>query len=641
MRWPDFTHADLLDAALATTGSVVLALRPDHTVCYWNAHAERLYRLPAAEAVGIDYVARFIAPEQQALIAADIRKVLAGEPTWDFEDDSVLADGSRRTLVWNVRRFGNEQGEVCGIVASGYDITARKEAERTFRLVWDHSTEGLLIGGGPGIVDCNPAALAMLGLDDPAQLIGRHPLEFSPEYQPDGARSAEKARRMDAITRELGEHRFEWVHCRPDGTPVPTAVHVRVAKLDGRPRTVIAWLDLTEQHATVEREAALREQLARAQKLDALGHLAGGIAHDFNNLLSAIGGSVELALADVPPTSGAATELRLALDTTARAAALVRQLLAFGRQREARHTTLDLGELVRASEPLWRRVLPASVALIVEVPAVPAPLLGDASQLEQVCMNLLVNARDAMPEGGELRVRVSVAGPPAASRVCLEVCDTGMGMPPSVLDRVFDPFFTTKPLGSGTGLGLAVVYGVVSAHDGTVSIDSRVGEGTAVRVEFPAAGDVAASVPATSSESNATGAPAGGHTLLLVEDEPAVRGALARLLRRGGYTVLEATHGAEALTLWHEHADRVGMVLSDVRMPVMNGPDLARQLRSGGSRTPVVLMSGFADEALTDALPEGVVRVLAKPFSAADLLAAVRSALAAETMARPATQGLP
>ncbi len=640
MRWPHFLDSELLASAMATTGSVVLALRPDHTICFWNRAAERLYGLRAEEAMGRDYVATFIAPEQQALIAADIRKVLAGDPTWDFEDDSVLADGSRRTLIWNVQRFENAAGEVCGIVAAGHDITARKDAERAFRLVWDQSTEGLLLGGGPGIIDCNPAALAMLGLTDRAQLVGRHPLEFSPAVQPDGEPSSLKARRMDALTRERGEHRFEWVHCRPDGTPVPTAVHVRLATLDGRKLTVIAWHDLTEQRANAEREAALREQLAQSRKLDALGHLAGGIAHDFNNLLTAIGGSVELAMMDVPADSPAAQELRLAQETAVRASALVRQLLAFGRQRDVSYQSLDMAALVREAQPLWRRLLPASVSLVTDVPAGPLVVWGDPGQLEQVLMNLLVNARDAMASGGEVRVRLAAVGSREAGRACLEVVDTGAGIAPDVRERVFDPFFTTKPVGSGTGLGLAVVYGIVSAHDGTVAIESVLGEGTVVRVELPLS---SSPLPQPTADGVATvdgRGPATSRAVLLVEDEPAVRGALSRVLERAGYAVLQATHGAEALTVWHANAERVALVLSDVRMPVMSGPDFVRQLRGMGARTPVLLMSGFADEELVRELPTGVVQVLAKPFPSARLLSAVREALAAQRR-EVATEGLP
>jgi PAS domain S-box-containing protein len=640
MRWPAFNESELLASAMATTGSVVLALRPDHTICYWNRAAERLYGLRADEARGRDYVATFIAPEQQALIAADIRKVLAGTPTWDFEDDSVLADGSRRTLIWNVCRFENAAGEVCGIVAAGHDITARKDAERAFRLVWDRSTEGLLLGGGPGIIDCNPAALAMLGLTDRSQLVGRHPMAFSPTVQPDGEASVEKARRMDAITKERGEHRFEWVHCKPDGTPVPTAVHVRLATLDGRKLTVIAWHDLTEQRATAEREAALREQLAHSRKLDALGHLAGGIAHDFNNLLTAIGGSVELALLDVPGDSPAATELRLAQETTVRASALVRQLLAFGRQRDSSYQSLDLVALVRSAEPLWRRLLPASVALVTEAPAGPLVVWGDAGQLEQVLMNLLVNARDSMPSGGEVRVRLAVVGARERSPARLAVADTGDGIAPEIRERVFDPFFTTKPVGSGTGLGLAVVYGIVSAHDGTVEIESTLGEGTVLRVELPLSSSPIAPEPVYGGAAADGTAPATSRVVLLVEDEPAVRGALSRLLERAGYVVLQAAHGAEALTVWHANADRVALVLSDVRMPVMSGPDLVRKLRGMGARTPVLLMSGFADEELIRDLPASVAQVLAKPFPSAELLRAMREALADPRNA-VAGEGLP
>jgi two-component system, cell cycle sensor histidine kinase and response regulator CckA len=642
MPWPAFDPSALLESAMDTTGSVVLALRPDHSICYWNRAAERLYGLRRDEALGLDYVATFIVPEQREAIAADIRKVLGGVPTWGFEDDSVVADGTRRTLVWNVRRFENAVGEVCGIVAAGMDITERKEAEAAFRLVWDQSTEGLLLGGGPGIVDCNPAALAMLGLTDRSQLVGRHPVEFSPEFQPDGSRSAEKAERMDAITRAQDEHRFEWVHQRPDGTPVPTAVHVRRTTLHGRLITVIAWHDLTEQYARAEREHALREQLLQSQKLDALGHLAGGIAHDFNNLLTALRGSVELALADVPTESSAAGELRLAQETTIRAAALVRQLLAFGRQRASSRAAIDVGTLVRGAEPLWRRLLPASIALAIDVPSTPLLVWADAGQLEQVLVNLLVNARDAMPAGGEIRVRATLRRSELPAVVCLEVSDTGEGIAPSLLERVFDPFFTTKPVGSGTGLGLAVVYGIVSSHDGTVEVDSALGRGTTVRVALPlatsevepSAGDAVPLVPADPAiDATSPG------TVLLVDDEPAVRGALSRVLRRAGHEVLEATHGAEALTVWHANASRIAVVVSDVRMPVMSGPEFVRQLWALGSRTPVLLMSGFADAALTRDLPGSVARILGKPFATAELLAALRAI--ASPAAAESPEGLP
>lgn len=642
MPWPTFDPAALLESAMDTTGSVVLALRPDHSICYWNRAAERLYGLGRDDALGLDYVATFIVPEQREAIAADIRKVLGGEPTWGFEDDSVVADGTRRTLIWNVRRFENADGEVCGIVAAGMDITERKEAEAAFRLVWDQSTEGLLLGGGPGIVDCNPSALAMLGLTDRAQLVGRHPVEFSPEFQPDGARSVDKSARMDAITREQAEHRFEWVHQRVDGTPVPTAVHVRRTILNGRNVTVIAWHDLTEHYARIEREQVLRDQLLQSQKLDALGHLAGGIAHDFNNLLTVLRGSVELALADVSSESPAATELRVAQETTIRAAALVRQLLAFGRQRASTRAAIDVGTLIRGAEPLWRRLLPASIALAIDVPSVPLLVWADPGQLEQVVVNLLVNARDAMPSGGEIRVRATLRRSERPAVVCLEVSDTGEGIAPSLLERVFDPFFTTKPVGSGTGLGLAVVYGIVSSHEGTVQVESELGRGTTIRVALPMATPEAGGSERDDVEPVAAVValePRDWGTVLLVDDEPAVRGALSRVLRRAGHDVLEATHGAEALTVWHANASRIAAVVSDVRMPVMSGPEFVRQLWALGSRTPVLLMSGFADAALTRDLPGSVTRILGKPFATAELLAALRETMAPSAVAP--SQGLP
>lgn len=636
MPLSDLAELRLLETAANVTGSVVLALDLQHRVIFWNRAAEELYGVSTQDASGLDYVATFIVPEQREAIAADIQKVLGGEPTWGFEDDSMTVEGKRRTLVWNVHRLVDAAGIVRGILASGYDVTSRKDAERAFRLVWNQSTEGLLLGDGPGVIDCNPTALDMLGLTDRMQLVGRHPHEFSPEFQPDGIASREKARRMDEITRERGEYRFEWVHQKLDGTPVPTAVHVRRVMMDGRPITVIAWLDLTEQHAVAAREADLQARLLRSKKLDALGHLAGGIAHDFNNLLSAISGSLDLAILDVDSQSAAAAELRVAQETTVRAASLVRQLLTFGRQNKKAYWAFDLSAHIAASEAMLRRLLPPSITLTMQASPRPLFVLGDASQLDQVVVNLVVNARDAMRDGGVLTLRVGPGEGGQAATARLEVTDSGPGIDGDVLDRVFDPFFTTKPIGAGTGLGLAVVYGLVSSHDGTVHIESTVGVGTSVRVDLPLIATPPQTSAAATADADATreGVVASGGAnvnaggvLLIVEDDSSVRRTLCRIARRAGYDVLEATQGAEALTIWHTRQHDIRAVLSDVRMPVMSGPEFVRQLRTLGSRVPVVLMSGFADAELTRSLPAGVTQVLAKPFVAAELLSALRAAL--------------
>lgn len=323
-------------------------------------------------------------------------------------------------------------------------------------------------------------------------------------------------------------------------------------------------------------------------------------------------------------------------DTTVRAANLVRQLLTFGRQGESACDVFDLAARVQSEEPLLRRLLPPAVSLTMELCAEPLFVLGDASQIEQVVVNLLVNARDALTDGGDITLRVSAAVGGTAACARLEVIDTGPGMAPELLDRVFDPFFTTKPVGTGTGLGLAVVYGVVSAHDGTVQIESSVGAGTTVRVELPLVPAPETALPADHVPADPAMTPVSstGDVVLLVEDEPAVRRTLVRLLERDGYTVLAATHGAEALTVWHSNASVIRAVVSDVRMPVMSGPEFVRQLRAAGSRLPVVLMSGFADTELTRTLPPGVTDVLSKPFVASEMLRAVKSAVAGEGVAR-------
>jgi two-component system cell cycle sensor histidine kinase/response regulator CckA len=274
------------------------------------------------------------------------------------------------------------------------------------------------------------------------------------------------------------------------------------------------------------------------------------------------------------------------------------------------------------------------MTLTLELAPHPLHVSGDKSQLEQVLVNLVVNARDAISDGGSIVVRLTRGGEqkPYAR---LEVSDNGPGMPAEVLDRVFDPFFTTKPVGAGTGLGLSVVYGVVSAHDGLVHIESAIGHGTSVRVDLPLSAKpeslVASANPVDDTPEGTEQGTTRGELVLLVEDEAAVRRTVQRLLEHAGYTVIAATHGAEALTLWHAHSANVRVVLSDVRMPVMSGPEFVRQLRVAGSRLPVVLMSGFADVELTRSLPAGVRELLQKPFATAELFRAVREALASRS----------
>ncbi len=614
----------MLGAIIDTSGSVILGLTADHRIFAWNRAAEQLYQTARARAMGMDYVASFIAPEHQEAVAADIEQVLAGKVTLNYEDDSILPDGTRRTLIWNVTRVLDASGAPYGIVATGQDITERKEAEERFRLIFEHALDGLLLSDSTGVIDCNPAALRILGLTDKDQLIGRRPAEFSPEFQPDGARSDEKSRTLGTTTREQGALTFDWTHQRPDGTQVPVDVSVRHASLAGRRVSIVSWRDQSRREELEQARKAIEHRLNTAHKMEAVGQLAGGVAHDFNNLLAAIRNSIQLAVYEVPAEFAIRQDLEQALQTTERAARLTGQLLAFSRSQSRAPGAVDIAAVVREGVPLLRTSLPPDVTVHVDADVDVATVRVDKSQFEQVVLNLVLNARDAMPRGGELSLTVRVDA--AARQVHLTVSDTGIGMDAPTQQRIFEPFFTTKPVGTGTGLGLAVVYGVVTQAGGTVRAESELARGTQIHVVLPLSDDA----PAESVGAASDGAPIAG-TVLLVDDDAAVRSTTRRLLQHRQFTVLEAGNGAEALRLFTAERDRVTIMLTDVRMPVMDGVRLAHAVRAIDATLPIVFFSGYDEIDAEEVESLQDVPLLAKPFSLEKLIAALRDAMTGRT----------
>ena len=621
-HFPTMNPADsaMLAAVVDTSGSIILGLRPDHRIFAWNRAAEQLYQTPREEAIGLDYIETFLAPEHRAAVRDDIQQVLAGKRTLNFEDDSLLPDGTRCTLLWNVTRVLDAAGTPVGIVATGLDITGRKEAEERFRLVFEHASDGLLISDERGVLDCNPAALALLGLTSREQLLGRMPAEFSPTLQPDGVPSAQKSRQLGAITLEQGAHTFDWVHQRPDGTMVPVEVSVQHSRLNNERVSIVSWRDQSRR-LEVERERAVVEQrLHVAQKMEAVGQLAGGVAHDFNNLLAALRNSIQLAIQEVPRELSIHTDLELALRTTERASALTGQLLAFSRQQGRDVQRIDLTQVVQELMPLLRAALPVAVTLHVAVHGTPVHVTADRGQMEQALLNLVLNARDAMPRGGALSITVRPDS--AGTQAILTVTDTGDGMDAAVQARMFEPFFTTKPLGSGTGLGLAVVYGVITQHGGTIRVESAPSAGTSLHIALPLSD--AEPQTAISATPPSVARPV---TVLLVDDDRAVRSTTRRLLERSKFTVVDVDSAATALERFRAEPGAFDVLLTDIRMPGMDGVQLAQAVRDIMPRFPVVFISGYGDvgDQHLDAMTS--VQLVAKPFAAEKLFAALRHAV--------------
>jgi two-component system, cell cycle sensor histidine kinase and response regulator CckA len=396
---------------------------------------------------------------------------------------------------------------------------------------------------------------------------------------------------------------------------------------------ILYLLDTTEQRA-------LQEQFTQAQKMQAVGQLAGGVAHDFNNVLTAIIGYSDLLLASHRPTDPSFQDIMQIKQNANRAASLVRQLLAFSRRQTLRPQLMQLNDSVSDVQMLLKRLLGEKVELDLKYGRDLWAIKADVNQFEQVVVNLAVNARDAMPRGGKLTLRTSnvtdtqsaaynYKGLVPAEYVLIEVEDTGTGMSPEVMEKIFEPFFTTKDIGKGTGLGLAMVFGIIKQSNGYIFCDSVIGRGTTFRVFLPRY------IP-TEEESapvkiDETRAPAqdltGQGTILLVEDEEAVRAFGARALRSRGYTVLEAGSGVEALELVEDHGDEIALVVSDVVMPEMDGPTLFTELRKLGRKYQFVFASGYAEEAFKKNLPEAEQEdfiFLPKPYSLKQLIEAVK-----------------
>jgi nitrogen-specific signal transduction histidine kinase len=390
--------------------------------------------------------------------------------------------------------------------------------------------------------------------------------------------------------------------------------------------------DITERRRS---EAALRESeelLRQSQKMEAIGRLAGGVAHDFNNLLTAIGGYCSLALLDFPADDPRREYLEEIQRAGERGASLTKQLLASGRKQLLSPRLLDLNALVDDLTSLLRRVIGEDIELEWLRGSAPAVILADAGQVEQIIMNLAINARDAMPQGGSLSIASSSVqvdlGAPAkrsAPYVLLTVSDTGLGMDEETMARMFEPFFTTKDLGKGTGLGLSTVYGIVEQLNGFIRAESALGHGTVFEVYFPERERTSISVH---PESIAPVARGGDETVLLVEDESQVRRLVFEVLQARGYKVLAAKDGLEAIPLEENYADRIDLLITDVVMPGMSGRELAKHVTAARPDTKVLFMSGYTDDAV---LRHGVTgpgtAFLQKPFALEDLLQRVRALL--------------
>jgi PAS domain S-box-containing protein len=577
----------------------------------------------------------------------DVRRALAGETV---ETVHQLGD---RTFEVRYVPLAVDEGTAGGTIGVALDITDRMRAEsvarqtdRRFRSLIENASDVIAVVGADGTLTfASPSVERLLGMPRDT-LEGRSVLELAHPDERDYVRERLRRTVENEGTPEQSDFR---VRHGDGGWRVVEVVATSLLHDPAVRGIVLNVRDITERH---EARRALEEsqaKLLQAQKMEAVGRLAGGVAHDFNNLLTAISGNAELLLDDLPRDALAREDVEEIRRAAARAAGLTRQLLAFSRQQVLQPRVVALNDSVAGVEKMLRRLIGEDVELATELQPGLGHVRADPGQMEQVLLNLAVNARDAMPEGGRLEVRTAdaVLGEDEARQysyvepgdyVLLSVRDTGTGMDETTLASAFEPFFTTKPAGKGTGLGLSTVYGIVKQSGGYVWIDSAPGEGTTVRIYLPRV-DAPADDPADPAPS-----PAGGsgrrETLLVVEDEQTVRRIATRTLRRAGYRVLAASDGEEALAISAAHPGPIHLLMTDVVMPRMGGRDLAAHLRRERREMRVLFNSGYSEAAVaTHGVLEPGTWFIGKPFTPEGLLARVREVLDATVTGEGAASG--
>jgi PAS domain S-box-containing protein len=607
---------------------------------WWSAEMYRICGVePSSFRPSYESFLGLLPDDDRARFTSAVSQAVAAQRTLEIEHRIVRPDGSVRFVSSIGRVVVDEHRRATRITGATQDITERKAAEETvlrserrLRTIFDAEPACVKLVSGDGtLLDMNRAGLAIIGARDRSDVIGRPAVELvhpddRAQYQRmhEAAYAGSPSRLEFRVVGLTGDER--WV----DAHAVPFDVIV-----EGREaRAVISVTsDVTERKR-------LEEQLRHSQKMEAVGRLAGGVAHDFNNLLTVIQGFSALMLMrvqDRPDLAGELSEIHKAAE---RAAQLTRQLLAFSRRQLLMPRVLDLNQIVAGMEKMLRRVV--SEAIDVQIVSAPQlqPVKADPGQMEQLIMNLVVNASDAMPQGGRLTISTANVtldaefvrrhqGSAAGHYAALTVEDTGTGMAADVLARAFEPFFTTKELGKGTGLGLSTVYGLVKQSGGYITIDSIPGSGTKVTSYLPVVSAAADVAPSRTQTAPAAG---GTETILLVEDEAGVRELVRTILESHGYKVLPAQDGDEALAIEAGYQGEIHLLLSDVIMPGLSGPALTERILERRPNVAVLFVSGHAGE---KAVELGIDReragFLQKPFTPRLLAQAVRERLDAAT----------
>ena len=637
-----------LASIIQSSHDAVIGETLDQVITSWNPGAERLYGYTAAEITG-RHIEMLIPPEDRAREAAVVAAVARGERVDQYQTRRLRKDGTAVEVSLTLSPIADRSGTIVGVATVARDVTERQRADARFRGLMEAAPDAMVCVARDGRIALVNAQTERLFGYDRDELVGQ-PVEM---LVPNAVRDVHPGHRASYVAdprpRPMGAE-MQLAGRRRDGSTFPAEISLAAMGTDdgflvtAAVRDVTARLEIAAERERLRTQAErdkLERHLHQSQRLESLGQLAGGVAHDFNNLLSVISNYAAFAGEEVARETpderwqAVRDDIAQVQQAAERAAGLTHQLLAFARQEMIQPRVLDINNVVLSVEQLLVRTLGEHVELITDLAAGLPLVLADPGQIEQVLVNLAVNARDAMPHGGKLVIHTaSTSIDEAASQgqmppgpyVALKVSDTGTGIPKDVLNRVFEPFFTTKTKGEGTGLGLATVYGIITQAGGHVRIYSEPGLGTSLTALLPVTEqDIAPAAPPPAEPQHGH-----GQTVLVVEDEPAMREVTRRILDRNGYRVVAAASGDEALGVLASQLDHIDVLLTDVIMPRMQGRELADKICILQPAAQVVFMSGYTQGLLgQQGILEPGVHLIEKPFSETTLLTKLHEILSA------------
>jgi two-component system cell cycle sensor histidine kinase/response regulator CckA len=643
-----------LSTTLDSIGDGVIATDTEGCIVRINPVAERLTGWAEEEALGrrLEEVFRVINEETGLAVESPVTRVLREGTVVGLADQSVLVarDGTSRAVADSGAPIRDEQGALRGTVLVFRDQTEQRRGERLLKesearkgAILEAALDCIVTIDQNGIVrEFNPAAEKTFGYPR-SEAVGQTLQEL---LIPPSLRSAHN--RAFAHYLATGEgpilgKRVEIKAMRKGGEEFPVELAVVPIRAGGALGFTAYIRDLTDRQQAAEAlklseqsRKETEEQLRQAQKMEAVGTLAGGIAHDFNNLLSVILSYGDLLLEDLKPSDPMRDDLEQIIRAGRRAHDLTRQMLAFSRQQVLQPRVVDINRTVGATTRMLKRLIGEDIELSLNTAAVSPNVFVDPGQIEQVLMNLVLNARDAMPQGGKLTIETGNLtfddryasehlGVSPGRHIMLSVTDTGFGMDANVRSRIFEPFFTTKEKGKGTGLGLSTVFGIVKQSGGSIWVYSEPGQGTAFKIYLP---EVDASKTPISIEASEAARQRGTETVLLVEDDPQVRTLTLTILRRHGYQVLQAASGDEALAQSERHQGAIQLLLTDVIMPRMSGRELAERIAKLRPDTRILFMSGYTDDAIVHhGVLSSEMSFVQKPILPGPLLAKIREVL--------------